>query len=106
MTNGGNTMKSIWDTLSRRQFIKSAALTFFGILSVIISGHPERANAQSEKDAPDMSKYICEICGYIYDPEKGDSSSGIPPGTPFEKLPDSWRCPICGADKTMFKKMS
>ena len=53
-----------------------------------------------------MKKYICINCGYIYDPEKGDSSSGIPPGTPFEKLPDSWRCPICGADKTMFKKMS
>ncbi|MGA2332832.1 MAG: rubredoxin [Syntrophales bacterium] len=53
-----------------------------------------------------MSKYICEICGYIYDPEKGDSSGGIPAGTPFEKLPDSWRCPICGVDKTMFKKMS
>jgi rubredoxin len=53
-----------------------------------------------------MSKYICEICGYIYDPEKGDPSAGIPAGTSFEKLPDSWRCPICGVDKTMFKKMN
>jgi rubredoxin len=99
-------MKNLWDTLSRRQFIKSTALTFFGLLSFIISGRPERANAQSGKDAPDMSKYICEICGYIYDPEKGDPSEGIPAGTPFEKLPDSWRCPVCGVDKTMFKKMS
>jgi len=99
-------VKNIWEILSRRQFIKSAALTFLGLLSFIFSGRPERANAQSEKDAPGMSKYICEICGYIYDPEKGDSSAGIPVGTPFEKLPDSWRCPICGADKTMFKKMN
>jgi rubredoxin len=98
-------MKNIWDTLSRRQFIKSAALTFFGLLSFILSGLPERARAQSGTDAPAMSKYICEICGYIYDPEKGDPSAGIPAGTSFEKLPDSWRCPICGVDKTMFKKM-
>lgn len=103
---GGNAMKNFWNNLSRRQFIKSTALTFFGLLSFIISGPRERANAQSEKDTPAMSKYICEICGYIYDPEKGDPSEGIQAGTPFEKLPDSWRCPICGADKTLFKKMS
>ncbi|MGC9977236.1 MAG: rubredoxin [Syntrophales bacterium] len=52
-----------------------------------------------------MSKYLCEICGYLYDPEEGDPSEGIPAGTPFEKLPDNWRCPVCGADKTMFKKI-
>ena len=97
-------MNKICDTLNRRQFIKSTALTFFGFLSSVISAPRERANAQSEKDAPPMSKYICEICGYIYDPEKGDPSASIPAGTPFEKLPDSWRCPICGVDKTMFKK--
>jgi rubredoxin len=105
-TDGGNAMKNMWDTLNRRQFIESTSLTFFGLLSFIISDTPERANAQSEKDTPAMSKYICEICGYIYDPEKGDPSEGIQAGTPFEKLPDSWRCPICGADKTMFKKVS
>ena len=99
-------MNKIWDTLNRRQFIKSTALTFFGLLSSVISGPCKRANAQSEKDAPPMSKYICEICGYIYDPEKGDPSEGIPAGTPFEKIPGDWKCPICGADKTMFKKVS
>jgi rubredoxin len=99
-------MKNIWDTLSRRQFIKSTALTFFGLLSFIFSDLPERARAQSEKDDAGMSKYICEICGYIYDPEKGDPSQGIPAGTSFEKLPDSWRCPVCGVDKTLFKKTS
>jgi rubredoxin len=105
-TNGGNTMKNIWGTLNRRQFIKSTAATFFGLFSFILLGLPEKARAQSENDAPGMSKYICEICGYIYDPAKGDPSQGIPAGTPFEKLPDSWRCPICGVDKTLFKKTS
>jgi rubredoxin len=50
-------------------------------------------------------KYQCTICGYIYDPDIGDLSSGIAPGTPFEKLPDSWTCPQCGATKDDFKEM-
>lgn len=52
-----------------------------------------------------MSKYKCTICGYIYDPEKGDPESGIKPGTPFEQLPDGWVCPICGATKDQFEKV-
>jgi flavin reductase (DIM6/NTAB) family NADH-FMN oxidoreductase RutF/rubredoxin len=51
-----------------------------------------------------MAKYRCTICGYIYDPEKGDPETGIEPGTPFEKLPDSWVCPLCGAAKDLFEK--
>jgi rubredoxin len=43
-----------------------------------------------------MAKYKCTVCGWIYDPAKGDPDGGIPPGTPFEKLPDNWRCPMCG----------
>ena len=43
-------------------------------------------------------------CGYIYDPAKGDPDNGVPPGTPFEKIPDSWVCPECGAAKTDFVK--
>jgi rubredoxin len=46
----------------------------------------------------------CTVCGYIYDPAKGDPTQGISAGTPFSKLPVDWRCPTCGADKTMFKK--
>lgn len=52
-----------------------------------------------------MKKYQCSICGYIYDPAKGDADHGIPPGTAFEKLPDDWTCPDCGADKSMFAPM-
>jgi flavin reductase (DIM6/NTAB) family NADH-FMN oxidoreductase RutF/rubredoxin len=50
-------------------------------------------------------KYKCNVCGYIYDPEKGDPDGGIKPGTPFDEIPDSWACPVCGATKDMFAKM-
>ena len=40
-----------------------------------------------------MKKYVCGVCGYVYDPAKGDSDGGIPAGTPFEKLPEDWSCP-------------
>ncbi len=49
-----------------------------------------------------VKKYVCSICGYIYNPELGDPEQNIPPGTPFEDLPDDWTCPICGASKEDF----
>jgi len=52
-----------------------------------------------------MDKWQCTICGYVYDPAKGDRESGIKPGTPFEELPDDWVCPDCGAPKSEFEKM-
>lgn len=51
-----------------------------------------------------MEKYICAVCGYVYDPEKGNPDSGVVPGTPFEQLPDDWVCPVCGAGKDQFEK--
>jgi len=53
-----------------------------------------------------MSKYQCQICGYIYDPALGDTDGNVPPGTPWEKLPDDWVCPVCGATKDKFDKIS
>lgn len=50
-----------------------------------------------------MKKYVCTVCGYIYDPKKGDPDSGIAPGTAFEDIPDDWKCPVCGVSKDMFK---
>lgn len=47
-------------------------------------------------------KYICGVCGYVYDPEKGDPTQGIPPGTPFSELPDDWHCPRCKREKSNF----
>jgi len=49
-----------------------------------------------------MKKYECQLCGYIYDPAIGDPDNGVKPGTPFEKLPDGWTCPQCGAEKDQF----
>ena len=52
-----------------------------------------------------MAKYECLVCGWIYDPVLGDPDGGIAPGTAFENIPDNWVCPICGVDKTNFKKV-
>lgn len=49
-----------------------------------------------------MKKYICNVCGYIYDPAIGDPDHGIGPGTAFEDIPADWVCPVCGAGKEEF----
>lgn len=49
-----------------------------------------------------MKKYVCGVCGYVYDPQLGDPDGGIPPGTDFADLPDDWVCPVCGAEKKEF----
>jgi len=56
-----------------------------------------------------MQKYKCSTCPYIYDPEKGDPTynlTGIPPGTPFEELPEDWFCPDCGGEKALFEPVN
>jgi len=60
---------------------------------------------EKKEAAAKMSKYKCTVCGYIYDPELGDPDGGIKPGTPFEKIPDDWVCPVCGASKDQFEKV-
>jgi rubredoxin len=52
-----------------------------------------------------MAKYECTVCGYIYDPAKGDPDGKIKPGTPFDAIPDDWTCPVCGVGKDQFKKV-
>ena len=49
-----------------------------------------------------MKKYVCNVCGYIYNPEEGDPEYKIPAGTAFENLPDDWVCPECGVGKENF----
>ncbi|MBF0201986.1 MAG: rubredoxin [Desulfamplus sp.] len=51
-----------------------------------------------------MEKYVCDLCGYVYDPAQGDPDSGVEPGTSFDDLPGDWVCPICGASKDDFSK--
>jgi rubredoxin len=50
-----------------------------------------------------MQKWRCTICGYVYDPELGDTGNGVSPGTLFEALPEHWVCPVCGVDKSFFE---
>lgn len=52
-----------------------------------------------------MEKWECLVCGYIYDPEKGDPDNEVEPGTSFEELPENWVCPECGASKEQFEKI-
>lgn len=59
---------------------------------------------EEKKETTKVKKYVCTVCGYVYDPEQGDPDSGIKPGTPFESLPDDWVCPVCGAAKSDFEQ--
>ena len=51
-----------------------------------------------------MQKFICDVCGYIYDPAIGDPDNDIQPGTSFADIPDTWVCPVCGVDKSQFSE--
>lgn len=55
-----------------------------------------------EKPSVPKEEYICSVCGYVYDPDEGDPTSGIKPGTHFRDLPEDWVCPICGVEKDLF----
>ncbi len=100
----------------RKAFIENENLVGF-ILYGDISGENELKKnlnkdfSQSEEyfDTKESSMsngdtYVCDICGYIYDPAKGDSDSGVAPGTAFKDLPDGWNCPVCGAPVAQFSK--
>ena len=49
--------------------------------------------------------WICDSCGFIYDPAIGDPDGGIPPGTQFEDIPKDWFCPVCGARTSDFRPL-
>jgi rubredoxin/flavin-binding protein dodecin len=65
----------------------------------------EKVNKVSIRQPKASGKYRCKVCGYIYDPEKGDPDNGVKPGTPFKDLPDDWKCPECGVNKDQFEEM-
>lgn len=60
---------------------------------------------ETRKKEENMAKWECRVCGYIYDPAKGDPDNGVNPGTAFENLPEDWVCPSCGANKDLFDKL-
>jgi rubredoxin len=51
-----------------------------------------------------MKKYVCDVCGYEYDPAVGDPDNGIAAGTAFEDLPEDWVCPLCSVGKDQFSE--
>ena len=55
-----------------------------------------------KEQVTNMQKYICDVCGYVYDPAAGDPENGINPGTAFEDIPEEWVCPLCGVGKDQF----
>ena len=56
------------------------------------------------KEEQKMDKYVCTVCGYVYDPEQGDPDNNVAAGTAFEDIPNDWVCPVCGAGKDAFEK--
>jgi flavin reductase (DIM6/NTAB) family NADH-FMN oxidoreductase RutF/rubredoxin len=67
--------------------------------------YQQEAPPQPAPSAEKAARYTCTVCGYIYDPEKGDPEGKIKPGTRFEDLPAEWVCPVCGAQKDKFEKV-
>lgn len=63
-----------------------------------MSERPEEKTMAEQAPA----NYECRSCGYVYEPRKGDGQNKIPPGTLFEELPNTWRCPVCGVGKAQF----
>lgn len=65
----------------------------------------ERIKKEPGGQTKRSGKYRCKVCGYIYDPEKGDPDNGIKSGTLFKDLPDDWKCPECGVNKDQFEEV-
>lgn len=51
-----------------------------------------------------MKKYVCTVCGYIYDEAAGDPDNGVEPGTKWGDVPEDWVCPVCGVGKDQFEE--
>jgi hemerythrin-like domain-containing protein/rubredoxin len=65
----------------------------------------EKERVETHTEYVQLQKWRCTICGYVYDPEKGDPEHGINPGVPFDEVPDDWVCPVCDAPKKDFERL-
>jgi rubredoxin len=74
------------------------------VVPEVVKKEEPKAEKVVQKPESDSSSYTCGICGFQYNSEEGDPSMGIPPGTPFEDLPEDYKCPICNAGKDYFNK--
>jgi rubredoxin len=70
------------------------------VLCEVLAMSEQAKEAQVEN--PALDRYECRACGYVYEPEKGDDSHDVDPGTPFAELSITWRCPVCTAKKAAF----
>ncbi|BAZ52431.1 rubredoxin-type Fe(Cys)4 protein [Nostoc sp. NIES-4103] len=107
-------LKQVKESTDHADTFREAAHRF-GLLKFIENYHADRYSealevlngGQAAKrvtgNDPQTRKWICRQCSMIYDPVVGDPDSGIAPGTPFEEIPDDWKCPICGATKKTFQ---
>ena len=86
------------------QMIKEGEVMTYEYYHQVKNGSAPKTAPTYQPMKPKKKKlYRCRVCGYIYDPEKGDPDGGIPPGTEFEDIPDDWVCPVCGVSKDMFE---
>lgn len=65
---------------------------------------PASITVEEIAKAEATGRYVCSICGYVYDPEIGDPDNGVPAGVAFEDLPDDWVCPKCKQPKDKFNR--
>lgn len=65
-------------------------------------GGVEEKEEKPEGAGTGMKKFVCDVCGYVYDPAQGDPEHGVAAGTAFEDLPDDWVCPVCEVGKDQF----
>lgn len=110
-------VKAARETLNRvRDFIKSNPTVYLSTHTPVALENLEADRVVDFANPPETlpvgeivyktatGKYICSVCGYVYDHAQGDAKQGIAPGTPFEDLPDDWRCPRCKQPKEKFNK--
>lgn len=69
----------------------------------VVAIEPETEKAEDKRETTNMKKYVCSVCGYVYDPSVGDVDNGIAAGTSFDALPEDWVCPLCGVGKDQFE---
>lgn len=111
-TDVGTHTLFIGEIVTARTFGSGKPLTYDYYRRVMCGKTPRGATTykapetKEPKEKTTMKKYVCKVCGYVYDPAAGDPEHGIPPNTPFEKIPEDWVCPVCGVPKSEFEAQS
>jgi len=103
----GTHIMFVAEVVGGKNLVEGKALTYAEYRIKFKGASPKNAPTfQQPLNQTNMEKdlYVCDMCGYVYDPEAGDPDNGIAPGTAFEDLPSNWTCPICGVDKSSFTK--